>query len=252
MRPSLGEREPELPHDRGRLHAGGPADRARGHALAGRERGRALVHALEASARAQLDAARPQLPRRELREALRDLGHDLVERLHEDPARAGAAAARVLLDRVVHVVLELRDPLDARVAGADEDEGEVLAPALVVRERLGYLEVHERAVAQRDAVRERLEARGRARPGPVSAARARRSRAPPRAGRSGTSRRARRGCARRSRSRPGRRQSRDRGADQPTRAPRGSARPRGAARATPPRRPAAAACRAGSSRPRRR
>ncbi len=67
-------------------------------------------------------------------------------------------AARVALEQVGDVILELGDPLEAGVAGAHEDEGEVLAPRLRVVELLGGLEPLDRLVAQRHGFGQRLEA----------------------------------------------------------------------------------------------
>ena len=52
--------------------------------------------------------------------------------LDQDPAGAVEAAARVAVDHVGHVVLELGDALQPGVAGAHEHEGQVLAPLLGV------------------------------------------------------------------------------------------------------------------------
>ena len=50
-------------------------------------------------------------------------------RLDQHPAHALRAAARIQLDRLRGEVLQLGEPLDARVAGADEHEAEVLGRA---------------------------------------------------------------------------------------------------------------------------
>jgi hypothetical protein len=60
------ERHAEVPHDGGRLHAGGPDHHACVNALAGRERCRLVVHSLEAGTGADLDTAAAQLARGEL------------------------------------------------------------------------------------------------------------------------------------------------------------------------------------------
>ena len=77
--------------------------------------------------REDLDPAPAQLGARERREVGRDLGHHAVARLDEHEAHAASAAARVALDDVRGEVLQLGEPLEARVAGADEHEREQLA-----------------------------------------------------------------------------------------------------------------------------
>ena len=70
------------------------------------------------------------------------------------------AAARVEVDHVGGEVLQLGEPLEAGVAGADEDVRQVLAArARRVLERLGDLERADDAVAQRDRLGQRLERR---------------------------------------------------------------------------------------------
>ena len=107
---------------------------------------------------ADLDAPPAQLVRRELGEVGRDLGHDAVARLDEDPAHALLAAARVQLDHVGREVLQLGEALEPGVARADEDVVQPLRALLRVLERLGRLERREQVVAQRDRVGQRLEA----------------------------------------------------------------------------------------------
>src|SRR5258705_63318 len=78
--------------------------------------------------------------------------------LDEDPARAVQAGARVAVDHIGHVVLELRDSLEARVAGADEHECQPRAALGRVVERLRDLEVQQRAIAQCNRFGQGLEA----------------------------------------------------------------------------------------------
>ena len=58
----------------------------------------------------------------ELGEARGHLLHDPLAGLGEHPAHPLGAAAGIQLDRLGGEVLQLGEPLDARVAGADEDE----------------------------------------------------------------------------------------------------------------------------------
>ena len=77
------------------------------------------------------------------------------------------AEARVVAQRVLHEIGELRERLDARVAGADEDEGQVRrSRGAGSSSRVGGLELAQHVVAQVDRVREVLEPEPRARRGP--------------------------------------------------------------------------------------
>ena len=58
----------------------------------------------------------------ERRERRRDLGHHAVLRLDEHEAHAVEPRPRVALDHVGGEVLQLGEPLEPRVAGADEHE----------------------------------------------------------------------------------------------------------------------------------
>ena len=199
----------------------------------GGERRGVLLHGVEARAGADLDSAAAQLGGGELGQARADLGHDPVEPLDQDPARAVDPAARIAVDHVGDHVLQLGDPLDARVARADEHERQVLAPLLRVVDRLGDLQVQQRAVAQRDRLGQRLEAdRVLGEPGDGQRARHRAERehelvvaqcAP----------RGRRACTSGARSARGRGRAPSRAGRPPSRAPRAAGRRRGVARACP-------------------
>src|SRR5919197_808042 len=92
--------EPEVLDDVDRAHARRPREGARRDDLASGELGGPLGQALERYVRADLDAAAAQLACGELGEVGRDLGHDPVACLDEDPAHALRSAARVQLDDV--------------------------------------------------------------------------------------------------------------------------------------------------------
>ena len=83
------------------------------------------VDRLERRVDADLDPALGQLLGRVLAEPRRDLGQDLRRRVDEHPALRRVPEARVVAQRVADEVGELGERLDARVAGADEDEGQL-------------------------------------------------------------------------------------------------------------------------------
>ena len=119
-------------------------------ALAVGQRHRPRLRRLERRVGEDLHPAATQLAGRELGQAGGCLGHHPVARLHEHEAGAGHAAARVAGDHVGHVVLQLGDPLEARVAGSDEDDREVLPARLLVGKGLGDLQVEQSAVPDAD------------------------------------------------------------------------------------------------------
>ena len=87
-----------------------------------------------------------------------DLGRDAVERLDQHPARLHAAERRLRGDGLLREVGQLRERLDAGVAAADEDEGEVLLPLLRVGGGRRAGDVLEHPVAGADGLLDRLEA----------------------------------------------------------------------------------------------
>jgi hypothetical protein len=128
--------------------------------LAVREHDLTAVVRLERRLDEDLDAAAGELLRGVVAEARRDLGQDLRRRIDEHPALPGAAQARVPAERVGDEVGQLCQRLDARVAGAHEDEAEMrgVDPALDLRVR--GLELAQDPVPELDRVREVLEADG--------------------------------------------------------------------------------------------
>src|SRR5256885_1231816 len=77
-----------------------PAQRPRRHDRAVGQRPPVGLDRLDPRARPHLDAARVQLAPREPGQPLRDLAHDPVLGLDQEPARAVEAAARVAVDHV--------------------------------------------------------------------------------------------------------------------------------------------------------
>jgi hypothetical protein len=96
--------------------------------------------------------------RRVVAEPPRDLRQDLRRRVDEHPALARLAERRVVAECIPDEVGEFGERLDARVAGADEDEGELVLAVRLVRRRRGGLQPAQDVVAEVDRVRERLEA----------------------------------------------------------------------------------------------
>ena len=152
---ALVERNVELGEKRARAHAGRPDERSRRDAHTVREHCLAAVVGLERRADVDLDAATLQPPRGVLPETARDLGEDLRGGVDEHPALWFLAESGVRAKRGMRHVVQLRERLDARVAGADEDEPELGG---VVRVDRRALELQQDAVAERDRVSEVLEA----------------------------------------------------------------------------------------------
>jgi hypothetical protein len=117
-----------------------------------------LFDGLERRPDADVDPAPSELPGGVLAEPGRDLGKDRRGGVDEHPALPRCPEARVVAQRVAHEVGELGERLDARVACADEDEGEVALGARRVERRVGRLELAQDVVAQVDRVGEVLEA----------------------------------------------------------------------------------------------
>ena len=155
---ALVQGEPEAREHRVGLDAGRPDDGVRVEALAVRELRRVLLDRLERRADADLDPALGQLLGRVLAEARRDLRQDLRRCVDEHPALRRALEARVVAQRVADKVGELRERLDPRVAGADEDEGQLALAVVVGGGRVGRVEPLQDVVAQVDRVGEVLEA----------------------------------------------------------------------------------------------
>ena len=115
----------------------------------------AAVVGLEGRADVDLDAAALQPPPGVFPETARDLGEDLRGGVDEYPALGFLSESGVRAERGMRHVVQLRERLDARVAGADEDEPE-LGGVLRVDRRA--LELEEDAVPEGDRIGEVLEA----------------------------------------------------------------------------------------------
>jgi hypothetical protein len=155
---ALVERHAEPRELGARLDAGRPDERVRQDPLAVRECCRAGVDGFQGRLDVDLDAALDQLARRILAEPRRDLGEDLGRGVDEHPALRRVPESRVVANRVPDQVGELCKRLDARVAGADEDEAQLALPVGLVRGDVGRLQALQHVVAELDRVGEVLEA----------------------------------------------------------------------------------------------
>ena len=113
-----------------------------------------IVCRLEPRRDVNLHAATRELCRRVLAEPGGDLGEDLRRRVDEHPALRRRSETGVVAQRVPHEVGELGECLDARIAGADEDEREMAGLLLLRGCRVRGLELPEHMVAKRDRVGE--------------------------------------------------------------------------------------------------
>ena len=152
---ALVERKPELREQGARLHSCRPDQRSRRDARAVREDGLAAVVGLERRPDVDLHTAALEMASGVLAEPARDLREDLRRGVDEHPALGDTLERGVVAQRGVREVVELAERLHARVAGADEDEPELVGSVGVDRRTL---ELVQHAVAQRDCVREVLEA----------------------------------------------------------------------------------------------
>src|SRR2546426_2081033 len=111
---------------------------------------------IEASALSSMETASPAPGERGMHAA-----QDLVARLEEQqPVVAGIDAAVPRDDVAVEEVLQLGDQLDARIAAADNADGEHPAPHGRIGLVVGVLRRIENVIAQHDAVLEPLVAEG--------------------------------------------------------------------------------------------
>ena len=155
--PTLVQREPELGEQGVRLDARRPDDGFGLQARSVRQQGGMLLDLLERRRDADVHAAFPELLRGVVAEPLGDLGEDLRRCVHENPALANPLQPWIEPRRVAEEVGELREGLDARVAGADEDEAQMALRVLGRKSGVGELELAQDVVAQVDRIREALE-----------------------------------------------------------------------------------------------
>ncbi len=138
--------------------AGCPDDGAGRDRLARGEQDAAIVNGLQPGAQPHVDAAAADLAQRPLGEVGVSLGQDPVLGLDDHPVHALQPRPWIALDRVDREVLELGECFEARVAGADEDEGQQFAAAYRVVGGIGGLELLDHLVTEPDRVGEALEA----------------------------------------------------------------------------------------------
>ena len=86
------------------------------------------------------------------------LAHDPIAGLDQEPAHALGGAAGVEVEDLRREILRLGDHLDARIAPAGDDEGEVLRADVGLVDRLGDLEAPQERVAQVERLEDALEA----------------------------------------------------------------------------------------------
>ena len=153
---ALVERQPEVGEQRVRADARRPDERRGRDARAVGQYGGLGVDRLEGDADVDLDPALRQLACSVLTEAARDLGQDLRRGVDEHPAPRLFAQLGVVAARVRDEVGQLRQRLDARVAGADEDEGQLSRRG--PRAHRGGIESAQDMIAQVDRVGEVLKA----------------------------------------------------------------------------------------------
>lgn len=141
-----------------RFDAGRPDDRTGGEAGAVAEDGDAVGAGLEAGVQAYVDVAAAQFGDRVAAQFLADLGQDAARRLDEDPLHVLGGDVVVVPRGVAGHVLQLAQGLHARVAAADEDEGEGGVADGGVAGGGGDVHLFEDVVAQADGLLDGLEA----------------------------------------------------------------------------------------------
>jgi hypothetical protein len=135
-----------------------PDDGARKDALAVGEDCGMWLDGLERGVDANVDAAPRELPCGVVAEAAWDLREDLRGRIHQNPVLLLVAQGWVVAQRIAYEIRELAECLDPRIAGADEEEGQLTAPLPGTRRGSRGFEPAEDVVAQMDCIRKRLEA----------------------------------------------------------------------------------------------
>lgn len=156
--PALVDREAEVGDHRVRAAADGPDERVRRDGRpVGQASAAAGVDRDERRRCADLDASPFQLVSGVASKRLRHLRQDPRGRVNQDPPHRTAAQARMVPKGFAHEVLKLGQRLDARIAGADEEKGQVLLDPFRRGLLVGGVELSKRVVAQHDGVGQRLE-----------------------------------------------------------------------------------------------
>ncbi len=138
--------------------AGRPHDGAGGEAGAVAEDGDAVRARLQAGPEAYVDVAAAQFGDGVAAQVLADLGQDAAGGLHEDPLHVLGPDVVVVAGGVPGHVLEFAEGLHARVAAADEDEGEGGVAQGGVAGGGGDVHLLDDVVAQADGLLDGLEA----------------------------------------------------------------------------------------------
>ncbi len=154
---AFGARQVGGGEQRMRFDAGRPHDRTGREALAVAEYGDAVGAGLQAGVEQHLDVAAAQLGEGVAAHLGADLREDAVGGLDEDPLHVLGAEVVVVARGVAGHVLQLAEGLDARVAAADEDEGEGGVADRGVAGGGGDVHLLDDVVAQADGLLDGLE-----------------------------------------------------------------------------------------------
>ena len=153
----LVDRQRPLAQDGIRRDAGRPDDHVGGDLRPVPEHGLVGGDRLERGLDVDLDPALRQLGRRVVAEWRRDVGEDPRGRVDEHPPARRRAQARVVAECVLDEVRQFGERLDARVAGADEDERQPPRRSSSSSASSASLELLQDLVAEIDRIGERLE-----------------------------------------------------------------------------------------------
>ncbi len=139
---------------------GGPDHRRGGDRLAVGQEHAVVPHFLEGGAGADLDPLVAQPTLHPGGEVVAQVAQDGRRRFEDHEAQHRRAEPRIVAQGIHRRGMQLGGGLGARVAAADEDEGQQPAPQRVVRRRVGDLQVAEQPVAQLDGLGQCLEPQG--------------------------------------------------------------------------------------------
>ena len=157
---ALVEREPELGEVGVRGHAGRPDKCAGQDPGAVGEACGVRLDGFERCVDVDFDSATREPFRGVVAEPARNLRQDLRRRVDEYPALLGSPQLGIVAHGVADEVGELAERFDARVAGSDEDEGQLAKAMRIGGRGCRRLEPAQDVVAQVDRVGQRLEAEG--------------------------------------------------------------------------------------------